>query len=84
MIFELGPLKPQYYGLMYIIAFVVTYGLVVRRVRQESEFGISREQVADLTTAMIVGLIVGARLGYVPILPLVILYRTPLGNISAI
>lgn len=65
VIFELGPLKPQYYGLMYIVAFAVTYFLVMYRVKHERTFGVRKEQVLDLTTYMILGLIIGARLGYV-------------------
>lgn len=65
VIFELGPLKLQYYGLMYIVAFAVTYYLVVYRVKHERHFDVRREQVLDLATYMILGLIVGARLGYV-------------------
>ncbi len=65
VIFELGPLKPQYYGLMYIVAFVTTYLLVLYRLRHEESFGVSKDQVLDLTTYMILGLIIGARLGYV-------------------
>ena len=65
VIFELGPLKPQYYGLMYIVAFGTTYLLVLYRLRHEESFGVSKDQVLDLTTYMILGLIIGARLGYV-------------------
>ena len=65
VIFELGPLKPQYYGLMYIIAFAVTYALVLYRIKREKTFDIEKERVLDLTTYMVLGLIVGARIGYV-------------------
>ncbi len=65
VLFEIGPLKIQYYGLMYIVGFAVTYFLVVYRIKREDRFDVSIEQVQNLTTAMIVGLIVGARLGYV-------------------
>ncbi len=65
VIFELGPLKPQYYGLLYIVAFGTTYLLVLYRLRHEESFGVSKDQVLDLTTYMIFGLIIGARLGYV-------------------
>ena len=65
VLFAIGPLKIQYYGLMYIVAFAVTYFLVVYRIKREDRFDVSVEQVQNLSTAMIVGLIVGARLGYV-------------------
>ncbi|MFC1505355.1 prolipoprotein diacylglyceryl transferase [Thermodesulfobacteriota bacterium] len=65
VLFAIGPLKIQYYGLMYIVAFAVTYFLVVYRIKREDRLDVSIEQVQNLSTAMIVGLIVGARLGYV-------------------
>ncbi|NNG02088.1 MAG: prolipoprotein diacylglyceryl transferase [Desulfobacteraceae bacterium] len=62
---SLGPLKIHYYGLMYIIAFGLTYALIIYRVRHEDRFTISSETVQGLMTAMILGLLIGARLGYV-------------------
>lgn len=65
VLFQIGPLKLQYYGLMYIIAFAVSYSLVLYRLKQEKEFHISPQQVEALSTAMILGVILGGRLGYV-------------------
>jgi phosphatidylglycerol:prolipoprotein diacylglycerol transferase len=65
VLIELGPLKIQYYGLMYIVAFAITYALVIYRLRSEKIEVIGLQQVKDLTTYMILGLIIGARLGYV-------------------
>jgi phosphatidylglycerol---prolipoprotein diacylglyceryl transferase len=65
VIFEIGAFKIQYYGLMYIVAFAVTYFLAVYRVRHEKRFAITVEQVKELTVNMLLGLVVGARLGYV-------------------
>ena len=65
VIFQIGAFKLQYYGLMYIVAFAITYGLVMYRLKRESRFHVSGEQVNDLTTAIILGLMIGARLGYV-------------------
>ncbi len=65
VIFQIGSFKLHYYGLMYIVAFMVTYWLVCYRVKHEKRFSITLDQVQGLTTAMIIGLIVGARLGYV-------------------
>ena len=62
--FELGPLKVQYYGLMYIVAFAVTYALVLYRLKHEDRFDITTDQLNSLTTITIIGLIIGARLGY--------------------
>jgi phosphatidylglycerol---prolipoprotein diacylglyceryl transferase len=65
VIFQIGSFKLQYYGLMYLVAFGITYAMVLYRLRHETRFTVSREQVNDLTTVIILGLMVGARLGYV-------------------
>ncbi|MFO7716316.1 prolipoprotein diacylglyceryl transferase [Desulfosarcina sp.] len=65
VILEIGGFRLQYYGLMYIVAFAITYGLALYRLRREEGFQLDVEQLQGLMTAMIVGLIVGARLGYV-------------------
>lgn len=65
VIFQIGSFKLQYYGLMYIVAFAITYVLVRYRVAHEDRFDLSVEQVNDLTTYAILGLVIGARLGYV-------------------
>jgi phosphatidylglycerol:prolipoprotein diacylglycerol transferase len=65
VIFEIGWFKLQYYGLMYIVAFAITYFLVFYRVKNEDRFEMTTDQVKDATTYLILGLIIGARLGYV-------------------
>ncbi|MDP2645258.1 MAG: prolipoprotein diacylglyceryl transferase [Desulfobacterales bacterium] len=65
VIFQIGFFKLQYYGMMYLVAFALTYYLVLLRIRREDRFNASVHQVQDLVTYMIIGLIIGARLGYV-------------------
>ncbi|MFC1789029.1 prolipoprotein diacylglyceryl transferase [Thermodesulfobacteriota bacterium] len=65
VIFEIGGFKLQYYGLMYIVAFLISYMLVLYRIKREKEFSVSGEEIQNLMMYMIIGLIVGARLGYV-------------------
>ncbi len=65
VILEIDSFRLQYYGLMYIVAFAITYGLAAYRIRREDRFQINDVQLQGLMTAMILGLIVGARLGYV-------------------
>lgn len=66
VIFQIGSFRLQYYGMMYIVAFALTYLLVSYRMRTELRYSyISTEQMQGLFTAMIIGLIIGARLGYV-------------------
>jgi len=65
VIFEIGWFKLQYYGLMYIVAFGITYFLVLHRLKYEKRFEFTTDQIKDIMTYLIIGLIVGARLGYV-------------------
>ncbi len=65
VIFEIGSFRLQYYGLMYIVAFAITYVLVWYRIKHEDRFDLSTDQLKDIMTYIILGLIIGARLGYV-------------------
>ena len=78
VIFQIGSFKLQYYGLMYLVAFGITYALVLYRLRHEERFTVTREQVNDLTTVIILGLMIGARLGYVVFYNLPYFLRHPL------
>src|SRR4030066_1370745 len=60
----LGPIQVTWYGLMYVLGFILSYLLVRYQVRRK-DFGISQEEIEDLYFYLILGLIVGARLGYV-------------------
>jgi phosphatidylglycerol:prolipoprotein diacylglycerol transferase len=63
-IFTLGAFQLRYYGLMYIVAFFVTYALVSYRLKRE-DFSYSPETIQDFFLWGISGLLIGARLGYV-------------------
>ncbi len=65
VLLEIGPLKIQYYGLMYLLAFAITYVLVMYRLKKEDGHILAMDHVQPLFTAMIIGLLIGARLGYV-------------------
>lgn len=78
VIFEIGWFRLQYYGLMYIVAFALTYFLVRYRIKHEARFEFSKNQVNDSITYAIVGLIIGARLGYVVFYNLGYYLRHPL------
>ena len=62
VIFSIGSFKLQYYGLMYIVAFAITFFLVLYRIKREDRFEITSDQVKDLSTYMILGLVIGARI----------------------
>ena len=72
-----GPLQVRYYGMMYLVAFFVTYALVSQRLRHEN-FNYSIETIQDLFLWGIAGLIIGGRLGYVFIYNPVYYLRNPL------
>lgn len=63
-ILTLGSFQLRYYGLMYIVAFFVTYVLVSYRLKKEN-FSYSMETIQDFFLWGISGLIIGARLVYV-------------------
>ena len=65
VIFQIGSFRLQYYGLMYIVAFACTYFLALYRIRHEERFKMDVELLQGLMTAMILGVIVGGRIGYV-------------------
>lgn len=65
VIFKLGSFSIHYYGLMYIMAFGITFLLVRYRIKHEDRFEMTIGQLKDAIFYMIIGLILGARLGYV-------------------
>jgi len=66
VIFQIGSFRLQYYGLMYIVVFVVCYALIRYRWTREDRFSnVTSTQITDLMTVSILGVIIGGRLGYV-------------------
>jgi phosphatidylglycerol:prolipoprotein diacylglycerol transferase len=61
--FELGPLAVHGYGLRCAIGFLGAWPLSQRQARQPWS-RLSRQQVGDLLTWVVVGVIAGGRLGY--------------------
>ncbi len=64
-LFAIGSFQLRYYGLMYIVAFALTYVLLLYRAKKEDFPGYSPERIQDLMVWFIVGTILGGRLGYV-------------------
>jgi phosphatidylglycerol:prolipoprotein diacylglycerol transferase len=62
--FSIGPLSVRWYGLMYLAGFAAGWWLGVRRIRQGLA-PITRQQLDDLLFLVVLGVIVGGRLGYV-------------------
>lgn len=63
-LFEFGAFQIRYYSVMYLVAFALTYILVLYRIRKE-HYEYSAETVQDYFVWAVLGLILGARLGYV-------------------
>ena len=63
VLIHVGPLSIRWYGLMYVVGFLLGY-LLIRKVSQRHRYRLSKEEVVDLLYYCMVGLVVGARLGY--------------------
>ena len=64
ILIEVGPFRLSWYGLMYVLGFVASY-LLVRYQMKRKDFGISKPEIENLYFYLILGLVIGARLGYV-------------------
>jgi phosphatidylglycerol:prolipoprotein diacylglycerol transferase len=64
VIFRIGPFAMRWYGLMYVFGFVSSYLLAVYQLKKKAS-NITRAHLDDLYFYLILGLIIGARLGYV-------------------
>ncbi len=64
IIFSLGPLSVRWYGLMYLIAFLLANWLA-NRAADKPGSGWTREQVSDLMFYGFLGVVLGGRIGYV-------------------
>jgi phosphatidylglycerol:prolipoprotein diacylglycerol transferase len=63
-IVRIGPLSIRWYGVMYLLAFASSYLLVKYQIRKK-RLNLPREAIESLYSYLILGLLVGARLGYV-------------------
>jgi len=62
VIFTLGPLSIRYYGLLFALAFYAAYVVFVKIFKREN---LSMAVLDSLTLYMIIGVVIGARLGHV-------------------
>jgi phosphatidylglycerol---prolipoprotein diacylglyceryl transferase len=63
-IFSIGSFQLRYYSLMYIVAFAIVYFLVLYRIKHE-KYKYTAENIQDYMVWAMIGLLIGARLGYV-------------------
>ena len=62
VIFEVGPIRVGWYGMMYVLGFLASY-LLVRYQMKKKDVDLSRPEVENLYFYLILGLMIGARLG---------------------
>ncbi len=65
IIFSLGPVKLHWYGLMYLLAFVVAWWLGRMRATQGRLPGVNADAFSDLMFYAMLGVVLGGRFGYV-------------------
>ena len=62
-IIRIGPAQVRWYGFMYVLGLVAAY-LLIPRQKRAKELGLSGDVVQELLFYLAIGLILGARLGY--------------------
>jgi phosphatidylglycerol:prolipoprotein diacylglycerol transferase len=62
---QLGPLAIRWYGLMYLVGFGTAYGLGRLRIRRQQSGRVTVDVLDDLLFFVVLGVILGGRLGYV-------------------
>ena len=65
-VFEIGSFRVGWYGMMYVVGFVVLYFLALYRTRSEG-FPYDKDFIQDFLVWSAFGLLIGARIGYVVI-----------------
>jgi len=62
--FRIGPLELRWYGLMYMASFILGYFLFKKYIK-ERKLSLSNDDLYDLLFYLILGVMIGGRLGYV-------------------
>jgi len=63
-IIKIGPLSIRWYGLMYLIGFICSYLILKREIKRKG-IRVEKDFLENLYFYLILGLLIGARLGYV-------------------
>jgi phosphatidylglycerol---prolipoprotein diacylglyceryl transferase len=63
-IFSIGPLSVRWYGMMYLLAFAFGFG-ILKLLCRHRKLVVSNEIISDLFFYVMLGVILGGRLGYV-------------------
>ncbi len=71
VIIKIGPLALRWYGLMYLLGFVASYFLVRKQINEDVIYGKIRNEQEEkdildgIVVALVAGVVIGGRLGYV-------------------
>lgn len=77
VIVRIGPFAIRWYGVMYLLGFIASY-LLVRYQLKKKKIRITMDAIDSLYSWLVIGLIVGARLGYVIFYNLGFYFHNPL------
>jgi len=64
VLLDFGPIEIRYYGLFYVIGFIITYYMASYLAKRKN-LNISKDDIADLLLYAAAGMLIGARLFYV-------------------
>jgi len=65
VVIAFGPLQIRWYGVMYLLGFLFSYLTVRYQLARQKSWLLTQEQLLDLYFYLVLGLILGARLGYI-------------------
>jgi phosphatidylglycerol:prolipoprotein diacylglycerol transferase len=65
VLLDLGPIQLRWYGLMYVFGFIVAYFVMRRAIRQRDDLRLTENDLFDLLFYLILGVMIGGRLGYI-------------------
>jgi phosphatidylglycerol:prolipoprotein diacylglycerol transferase len=74
---RIGPVQLRWYGLMYMLSFIISF-FVMRRLAKYRKLNLTNDDLYDLLFYLILGVMVGGRLGYVLFYDLSNYLRDPL------
>jgi phosphatidylglycerol:prolipoprotein diacylglycerol transferase len=63
--FSLGPLEVHWYGITYLVAFLLFLALGKYRARSRPQFGWKADEIDDLLLYGVLGVVAGGRIGYI-------------------
>lgn len=64
VLLSIGPFQIRYYGLFFVLGFVMAYFLLVHLAKRK-ELNVTKDDIADLLLYIIIGAVLGARIFYV-------------------